>query len=377
MLVTERKSRKKTGLASSNGKDPNKINQELLQEGEKDESGKGEASDSDGSVVSVKSTESQKARRASPKSSPSKRLLEFVTVQDIMVTKISRLISLEPTDRSEVLYKCTSTKEWENLVHGYWFSQNITVVHQEKLKVGFWLIEWKIGFDKGISDLFSGVFRMLCVTEVSDVSFKVRSLMLDDLELEEEYVPLDAYFHIAKKGMASHVKVLDMLQDLNSFPEFACLDRHDALQEELEMNTTMAHKAKIRKLVQEATDQVMDEAAVITHKGLAQPRQLSSSSTEFMGMAVALRDSGKIDIRAHNLKIYQLVVNIQPGNSVQERIRNASKILGDFDSQKISISDARKSLELVFARSGNRQDLLRLAPFDFKAEALFLGSCGT
>jgi hypothetical protein len=175
-----------------------------------------------------------------------------------MVTKISRLISLEPTDRSEVLYKCISTKEWENLVHGYWFSQNITVVNQEKLKVGFWLIEWKIGFDKGISGLFSGVFRMLCVTEVSDVSFKVRSLMLDDLELEEEYVPLDAYFHIAKKGMASHVKVLDMLQDINSFPEFACLDRHNALQEELEMNTTMAHKSKIRKLVQEATDQVMD-----------------------------------------------------------------------------------------------------------------------
>ena len=69
-----------------------------------------------------------------------------------------------------------------------------------------------------------------------------------------------------------------------------------------------------------------------------------------MGMAVALRDSGKLDIRAHNLKIYQLVVNIQPGNSVQERIRNASKILGDFDLQKISISAARKSLELVFAK---------------------------
>ena len=96
-----------------------------------------------------------------------------------------------------------------------------------------------------------------------------------------------------------------------------------------------------------------------------------------MGMAVALRDSGKLHIRAHNLKIYQLVVNIQPGNSVKELIRNASKILGDFDSQKISISDARKSLELVFAKSGNRQDLLKLAPFDFKAEALFLGSCGT
>jgi len=140
---------------------------------------------------------------------------------------------------------------------------------------------------------------------------------------------------------------------------------------------TIAHKSKIRRLVQEATDQVMNAAAVVTHKGLAQPRQPSSSSTEFMGMAVALRDSRKMDIRAHNLKIYQLVVNIQPGYSVQERIRNASKILGDFDLQKISISDARKSLELVFAKSGNRQDLLKLAPFDFKAEALFLGSCGT
>jgi hypothetical protein len=251
------------------------------------------------------------------------------------------------------------------------------VVHQEKLKVGFWLIEWRIGFDKGIKDLFDAVFRILCVTEASDVSFKVRSLMLDDHSLEEEYVPLVAYFHIAKKGMASHVKVLNMLQDLNLFPEFACLNRQEALQEELEMNTTIAHKSKMKRLLQEATDQATNVAAVVTHKGLAQPSQISSSSSEFMGMAVALRDSGKIEIRAHNLKIYQFVVNIQPGNSVQERIGNASKILGNFDAQKISISDARKSLELVFARAGNRQDLLRLAPFDFKAEALFLGSCGT
>ena len=87
------------------------------------------------------------------------------------------------------------------------------MVHQEKLQVGFWLIEWKhrYRFEKGISDLFSEVFRMLCVTEVSEDSFKVRSLMLDDSDLEEEYDPLDAYFHIAKKGMASHLKVLDML----------------------------------------------------------------------------------------------------------------------------------------------------------------------
>ena len=141
------------------------------------------------------------------------------------------------------------------------------------------------------------------------------------------------------------------------------------------MTTIMAHKS--RNLVLEANDQDMDEALVVTHKGFAQPKHLSSSSSEIMGMAVALRDSGKIDIRAHNLKIYQLVVNIQPGSSVQARIGNASKILGDFNLQKISISDARKSLELVFARSGNRQDLLRLAPFDFKLEALFLGSCGT
>jgi hypothetical protein len=96
-----------------------------------------------------------------------------------------------------------------------------------------------------------------------------------------------------------------------------------------------------------------------------------------MGMAVALRDSAKFDIRAHNLKVYQLVVNIQPGDSIDERIRNASKILGDFNLQKISISDARKSLDLVFQKAGNRQDLLRLAPFEFKYEALFSGSCGT
>jgi len=108
-----------------------------------------------------------------------------------------------------------------------------------------------------------------------------------------------------------------MLQDLQLFPKFDCLDRADALQEELEMTTIMAHKSKIRNLVREANDQDMDEALVVTHKGFAQPKHLSSSSSEIMGMAVASRDSGKIDIRAHNLKIYQLVVNIQPGSSVQ------------------------------------------------------------
>jgi hypothetical protein len=82
------------------------------------------------------------------------------------------------------------------------------VVHQENLQVGFWLIEWKCSFDKGVEDLFSGVYRVLCVTEVSDLSFKVRSLMIDDSDLEEEFVASDAYFHIAKKGMASHVTVL-------------------------------------------------------------------------------------------------------------------------------------------------------------------------
>jgi len=105
MLVTRSKSQKKTGLAiNSDGKEPNRINAALLQEREKDESDRSEASDSEGSVVSVHSTDSQKARRVSPKTSPSKRVLEFVTIQGITAAKISKLISLDTTDRSEELY---------------------------------------------------------------------------------------------------------------------------------------------------------------------------------------------------------------------------------------------------------------------------------
>ena len=94
--------------------------------------------------------------------------------------------------------------------------------------------------------------------------------MIDDSDLEEEYVPSDAYFHIAKKGMASHVTVLKMLQDLTSFPQFATLDRSAVLQEELEMTNLRAHKAKIRHLVKEATEKDTEELSIATHKGSVQ-----------------------------------------------------------------------------------------------------------
>jgi len=361
MNISGSKKQLKLQLKSGDGKD-----EELLQEGE--------VSDLE-SVTTVRSTESQKTRRAIPKSSPSKRLVEFVTSQGVMTDYVARLIAVTTADPLQMLHETKTDRGWDDLIQGYWFSQNITVVHQENLQVGFWLIEWNISFDKGVDDLFSAVYRVLCVTEVSDLSFKVRSLMIDDSDLEEEFVASDAYFHIAKKGMASHVTVLKMLQDLTTFPKFACLDRSAVLKEESEMTNLRTHRARIRNLVIEATD--VEEPSLVTHKGSVQKSLRSSSNSEFMGMAVAIRDSAKIDIRAHNLKTYQLVVNIQPGDSVEERIKNASRILGDFNLQKISISDARKSLELVFQRSGNRQDLLKLAPFDFKYEALFSGSCGT
>jgi len=269
----------KTGLASSDGKE-----EDLLQDGE--------VSDSK-SVTTVVSTASQKSRRATPASSPSKRLVEFVTSQGFMTDYVACLTAVATADPLNMLNQTQSNKEWDNFIQGYWFSQNIAVVHQENLKVGFWLIEWNYSFDKGIEDLFTGVFRVLCVTDVSDFSFKVRSLMIDDSDLEEEYVPSDAYFHIAKKGMASHVTVLKMLQDLKSFPQFACLDRSAVLQEELEMTNFRSHKAKIRHLVMEATEKDTEELSLATHKGSVQKNQGSSSSTEFMGMAVALRDSGK------------------------------------------------------------------------------------
>jgi len=222
----------KTGLASSDGKEATKLKEDFLKDGE--------VSDSE-SVTTVVSTESQKARRASPATSPSKRLVEFVTIQGFMTDYVACLTAVATTDPSDTLNQSKSNKEWDNFIQGYWFSQNIAVVHQENLKVGFWIIEWNCSFDKGIEDLFTGVFQDLCITDVSDFSFKVRSLMIDDSDSEEEYVPSDAYFHIAKKGMALHVTVLKMLQDLKSFPQFACLDRSAVLREKLEMTQLRAH----------------------------------------------------------------------------------------------------------------------------------------
>lgn len=68
--------------------------------------------------------------------------------------------------------------------------------------------------------------------------------------------------------------------------------------------------------------------------------------------------------------------NIQKGDSLEERIGNASRVIGNFFSQRISLVDARRNLEFHYGRANNRQDLLKLAPFDFKLEALFAGSFG-
>ena len=93
-------------------------------------------------------------------------------------------------------------------------------------------------------------------------------------------------------------------------------------------------------------------------------------------MALAIQDTGKAEFQVHNVKIFRFLVNIQKGDSVDERIGNASKVIGNFASQRISIADASRNLEIHFARSKNRQDLLKLAPFDFKLEAFFAGSFG-
>ena len=74
------------------------------------------------------------------------------------------------------------------------------------------------------------------------------------------------------------------------------------------------------------------------------------------------------------MKIFRFFVNTQKGDSVAKRISNASKVIGNFVSQRISVADARRNLEIHFARSNNRQDPLKLAPFDFKLEAFFAGS---
>ncbi len=82
MNISGSKKQLKLQLKSGDGKD-----EELLQDGE--------VSDLE-SVTTVRSTESQKTRRAIPKSSPSKRLVEFVTSQGVMTEtwSLQRLVHI-------------------------------------------------------------------------------------------------------------------------------------------------------------------------------------------------------------------------------------------------------------------------------------------
>ena len=97
----------KTGLGSSDGKEATELKEDLLKEGE--------VSDSE-SVTTVVPTESQKARRASPTTSPSKRLVEFVTVQGFMADYVACLSALQTTDPSNTLNQSRSNQEWDNFV---------------------------------------------------------------------------------------------------------------------------------------------------------------------------------------------------------------------------------------------------------------------
>ena len=84
MNISGSKKQLKLQLKSGDGKD-----EELLQEGE--------VSDLE-SVTTVRSTESQKTRRAIPKSSPSKRFVEFVTSQGFMTDYVACLIAVATGD---------------------------------------------------------------------------------------------------------------------------------------------------------------------------------------------------------------------------------------------------------------------------------------
>ena len=51
---------------------------------------------------------------------------------------------------------------------------------------------------------------------------------------------------------------------------------------------------------------------------------------QFQSMALAIQDTGKAEYQVHNVKTFHFLVNIQKGESIEERIKSASKVIGNF-----------------------------------------------
>ena len=191
----------------------------------------------------------------------------------------------------------------------------------------------------------------------------------------KEYVPSDSYFYVAK----SRIRLPRLLKSLNlenegtTLPAFAFLTNAEAAEEERVKAEIVLHSIRMADVANAALtstektrERRVEEARV--RAGVGNPNTVGALGVggQFHSMAIAIQDTGKAEYQVHNVKTFIFLVNIQKGDSIEERIGNASKVIGNFTSQRISLADARRNLEIHFARSNNRPDLLKLAPFGFR-----------
>ena len=234
--------------------------------------------------------------------------------------------------------------------------------------------------------LYTAIKRILCVTEASPIMFIVVNIMANATSsIEEEYVPSDSYIYIAKSTIRVHrlLLSLNLVNVGTTLPPFAFLTNAEAAEEETVRAERVQHSIRMADIANAALtstentrERRVEEARVKAGVGNVKTVGALGVGGQFHSMALAIQDTGKAEFQVHNVKTFRFLVNIQEGDSIDERISNASKVIGNFASKRISIADARRNLEIRFARSNNRQDLLKLASFDFKLEAFFAGSFG-
>ena len=166
--------------------------------------------------------------------SPSKKAVELVTVQGHFAEVIYDLQLL-----GKAYFLCAAEQVEpelrQDVIFGEWFTKNITIVHQQNLRPGFWIFQFDATFVDTTYMLYTAMERVLCVTEASPMMFKVVNIMADaDITRVEEFVPSDSYFYVAK----STIRLPRLLVNLNlategtTIPPFAFLTNTEAAEEE-------------------------------------------------------------------------------------------------------------------------------------------------
>jgi len=269
------------------------------------------------SVHSVASTESQKRRRMVQAGSLSKRAVELVTVQGSFAEVIHDLLHIGKNEFLSTI-EDAPLEDRQDIIFGEWFSKNITIVHQQNLRPGFWIFQFDSTFNDNFYYLYKYMTRVLCVTEASPTRFKVVNILKgEDDSKVEDYVPSDSYFYIAKPT----ISVPQLLSSLNfeyigtTLPAFDYLSIAQAAEEERVKADRVLHTIKMSEVATAAMTssnntrerRVQEERvrAGLGHTNI--PGDLGERG-QFQSMALAIQDTGKAEYQVHNVKTFRFLV---------------------------------------------------------------------